>query len=662
MEFLRELIVIFALAVGVVVVFNHLRLPAIIGYLVAGALAGPHGFGLVQESEQVKVMAEIGVALLLFTIGMELSLSYLSRLKKLLFLGGGLQVGLTIVATAIVGLAFLFPIRQAIFLGMLVALSSTAIVLKLLAERGEMDSPQGETALAILIFQDLCVVPMTLLTPFLSGETLLFSEVAWVFGKALIVLALAVIAARYAVPWVLSQVVATRNREVFLLSIILLCVGTAYLTAETGLSLALGAFIAGLVISESEYSHQALGDILPFRHAFNGIFFVSIGMLFQSHTVFANPVFTILGVVALILGKAVIASGVVLLLGYPFRVAFLTGLGLGQIGEFSFVLATVGLASGIISDFQFQLFVGAAVLSMTATPFLWNWADPFTRGLTTRFHRWRNPFEKRLFTRVSTSKLRDHVIIVGFGVNGKNLARVMQRVEIPFIVVEMNPEIVRSEKKSGLPIIYGDAANREVLKKAGIARARLLVLAISDPTVTRHATDTARRFNPALHIIVRTRYVREMESLYALGANEVVPEEFETSIEIFSRVLKNFLVPRDVVESSIREIRQDGYDMFRTWRDAHRPVDAIREFVRGVEIEIYRVEEGSPLIGHSLAEADLRNKTGAMVLAIQTDSEMQPNPSSSFVFTVGSIVLMLGTPRQLVKTASLFKPKASESK
>ncbi|MBI4441962.1 MAG: cation:proton antiporter, partial [Acidobacteria bacterium] len=541
-----------------------------------------------------------------------------------------------------------------VFLGMLVALSSTAIVLKLLSERGEMDSPQGQTALAILIFQDLCIVPMTLLTPFLAGESPELADVAMVVGKAVFIVVMALVAARLLVPFVLRQIVATRNREVFLLSIVLLCLGTAWVTAQVGLSLALGAFLAGLVISESEYSHEALGVILPFRDAFIGIFFVSIGMLVDAGTLLHSSWATGAGVAALIVLKAVVAAGAVWILGYSARVALQAGMGLAQVGEFSFVLATAGMAAGVLTEQLFQLFVGAAVITMAATPLFWSLSGAMLKRWGSRLPAGRGAYREAPIAPDAEGDLRDHVIIVGYGINGRNLARVMEGVQIPFNVVEMNPETVRVERRKGLRIFYGDASNREVLKRAGIGRARVLVLAISDPVVSRYATDLARRMNPALHVIVRTRYVREMESLFALGASEVIPEEFETSIEIFSRVLRTYLVPRDVVDRYVREIRQDSYDMFRSLRDRHRPVDYIRNFVRGVELEIYRVEEGSPLAGRSLAEADLRQKTGATVVAVQSDAHLLPNPRPDTAFAVGDVVLLLGTPEQLTKAGGLF--------
>jgi CPA2 family monovalent cation:H+ antiporter-2 len=355
----------------------------------------------------------------------------------------------------------------------------------------------------------------------------------------------------------------------------------------------------------------------------------------------------------MVLLKAAIVAGAVLLLGYSFRIALLCGFGLAQIGEFAFVLARVGLQAEVLSAELFQLFVGAAVVSMAVTPLLWWGACRIVGRIPSQIRGWTRRKPEDLSV-VQREELKDHVIIAGFGVNGKNLARVLRRVSIPYAVIEMNPETVRSERRQGEPILYGDVASNEILEQAGVRSARVLVLAISDPAVSRHATAFAHRINPTLHIIVRTRYVREMDALYAAGAGEVIPEEFETSIEIFSRVLRNYLVPRDLVERSIREIRETGYEMFRAIHDLHRPAEDLRKYVRGLNMEIFRVQEGSPLEGHSLAEADLRSKTGATVLAVQKDSEVHPNPSPSTRLISGDVVLVLGTSEQLAKAGPLF--------
>jgi CPA2 family monovalent cation:H+ antiporter-2 len=344
-------------------------------------------------------------------------------------------------------------------------------------------------------------------------------------------------------------------------------------------------------------------------------------------------------------------------LGYSIRVALPAGLGLAQVGEFSFVLAIAGVSSGVLTEPLFQMFVGMAVITMAATPLLWAIGTALSNRFPADLTGWPTPRRDEAPEPLG-EKLRDHVVIVGYGINGRNLARVMQSVEIPYVVIEMNPEAVRAERKRGVPIIYGDAATREVLERAGIQRARVLVLAISDPVGSRHATDLARRLNPAVHIIVRTRYVREMESLFALGANQVIPEEFETSVEIFSRVLRNYLVPHDVIERSVREIRQDGYEMFRSIRAAHRPTEAIHDLIRGVVLEVYQVKQGSALDGRTLAEANLRSSTGAMVLAIQSDSHVNANPAPGTHFAAGDAVLLLGSPEQLARAAPLFSRAA----
>ena len=654
MSHLANLMLIFALSVAVVVIFNRLRLPAVVGYLVTGALAGPHGFGWITRNQDVEVLAEIGVALLLFTIGIEFSFAQLAHLRTFLLLGGGLQVLLTMAAFEVPGILAGLGWKQALFLGMLVALSSTAIVLKLLADRGEMDSPHGHVSLGILIFQDLCVVPMTLLAPFLAGREVRSSELLLVAGKAVLVVALTILAARYFVPWFLRQAVGTGNREVFLLSVILLCMGTAWATGAVGLSLALGAFIAGLVISESEYSHQALGEILPFRNAFGGLFFVSVGMLFNVQTLLAYPLQMTGGILALVAGKAAIVSGLVFFLGYSLRVAVLCGLGLAQVGEFSFVLAGVGRQSGVISDSLFQLFVGAAVLTMAATPLLWRAARVVLERIPSA--RWSATREKeREGPPAPGEPLRDHVIIAGYGVNGRNLARVLRDVQIPYIVIEMNPETVRAERRQGQPILYGDIASQEILEHAGVRRARVLVVAISDPVVTRHATEVARRLSSTLHIIVRTRYVREMEALFSLGASQVIPEEFETSIEIFARVLRNYLVPRDEIGKRVREIREAGYEMFRSLHEQRRRAEDLHRFVSGLELEVVRIEEGSAIVGRAIAETELRSKTGATILAVQSEGRLNSNPSPNTSLNAGDFILLLGAPEQIAEAANLFR-------
>lgn len=653
---LQDLLLIFGLGVLVVVAFHRARLPPIVGFLVTGLLCGPFGFGLVDGVEHVEALAEVGVILLLFTVGIEFSVEELSRVRTFLLTGGALQVSLTLGATTAAAMAFGVRLPVAVFLGMLVALSSTAIVIRMLADHNELDAPHGRAAIGILIFQDLVVVPMVLVTPFLGGAGGDMSDLLLVIGKAAVFIGLAVVAARWVVPWLLAIVVDTRKREVFLLTIVLICIGMAVASAQVGLSMALGAFIAGLILSESEYAHQALGEVLPLREVFNSLFFVSIGMLFNFRIVLEHPALIIGALFAVVAAKTFITSGIVMVLGHPLRIALMTGVLTSQIGEFSFVLSKVGSQAGLLDAQLAQGFIAVAVGSMMLTPLLARLAP----RASARMERWLPGSYVRgravtVTVRGELPPLDDHVIIVGYGVNGRNLARMLGRVGIPFIVLEMNPDAVRAERKRGRPIMYGDATRPDILRLAGIDRARVLVLAISDAGATRSAVDVARRLNRTLHIVVRSRYVQEMAALLAVGTDEVVPEEFETSIEISSRVLRRYLVPRDVIERLIREVRSDSYEMLRTMSDTHSPAAGFDRFLADLSLEVYRVERDCAIAGTTLADCGLRERSVSVVAIQRRDATMRSTPTGADKLEEGDAVLLLGPPERLSEVARLFR-------
>lgn len=665
LSFLRDLLVLFGLGVGVVLAFSRLRLPPIIGFLITGVVAGPYGFGLIRGIHEVEALAEIGVLLLLFTIGIEISVQHLVRIRRFFAVGGVLQVSLTVLGTLAITMALGLEWRVAAFIGMLVALSSTAIVLRLLTDRGEMDTPHGRMALGVLIFQDLCIVPMVLATPFLAGQGNDLASVVLIIGKALLFLLAAVGAAKFVVPWLLALVVRTRKREVFLLAILLICLGTAWASSQVGLSLALGAFIAGLMLSESEFNHQALGEILPLREVFNSLFFISIGMLFDVRTVLREPDVILGTLSAVLVLKAVVSSGVAWLLGQPLRVALIAGLAISQIGEFSFVLSKVGLRAGLIDGAYYQLFLAVTVGSMALTPLLTGVAP----RLADTLHRFVPPWiaAGRALPRTepvpALASLVDHVIVIGFGMNGRNLARVLEHVGVEFVAIDMNPDTVRNERDKGIPILYGDATRREILEHAGIRGARVLVIAISDIGASRAAADLARRLNPSLYVIVRSRYVQEMAALYAVGANEVVPEEFETSIEIFSRVLRQYFFPQDIIESRIADIRKGSYDMLRSLAMTHRPAIGLERYMGDLSLAVYRIEANSALIGRTLAESGIRPASGATVAAIQkVTGETVVNPQGSALIYEGDVVLVLGSPHQLSLAEPLFRTAGSQAR
>ncbi len=657
MEFhlLKDLVLLFGLALVTVVLFRQFKLPSIIGFLCTGILAGPYALGLIKDAHQVEQLAEIGVVLLLFTIGIEFSLKELLRIKHLVLWGGGVQVGVTIAAVAVVWLLLGFSWQQAVFFGFLVSLSSTAILMKLLMDAGEMDSPHGKTCLGILIFQDLCVVPLMLFTPFLGGAGDGLTGIVIVSAKALVVVVVSHFSARFAVPWIFNQVVRTKSRELFILTIIFVGFGTAFLTAQVGLSLALGAFIAGLAISESEYSHQVMGDIIPFRDAFISLFFISVGMLLDPTVVLRHPLIVLLIVLGIVLIKWLVATGAALVLRFPPKPALISGLLLAQVGEFAFVLSQVGQKYGLLNSEQYQLFLAASVATMALTPFALNLAEP----LANRLSAWLPAVLKRgtRTTGVSHDRfpMEDHVIIVGFGINGKNLARVLNGNGIRYIAIESNHHTVKAERKKGTRIIFGDASKPEILSHALIEKARIMVIAISDATATRRVAAQARTLRPAIHLIVRTRYVAEMEPLYQLGVNDVVPEEFETSVEIFSRVLRTYLIPSDQIEHCIAEIRRDSYQMFRTISRRHSHATGISGYLSGVELATFRVQPGSAIAGTQLRDGLLRDRSGASVLVIRRGDEVNSNPDPVWQFEADDIVLVLGKPDQLIVAAHLFE-------
>jgi CPA2 family monovalent cation:H+ antiporter-2 len=452
-----------------------------------------------------------------------------------------------------------------VFWGFLTAMSSTAIVLKMITERGETNSPQGRLTIGILIVQDLAVVPMMVLTPVLAGQgDGGVAAVAWSLFKAILLVTLILVTARFLVPRLLIEVVRSRSRELFTITIILVCLGIAWLSSLAGLSLALGAFIAGLIISESEYSHQAMAEILPFRDSFNSLFFISIGMLLDLRILLAHPVL-ILGLVTLIVaGKFITAAGSAVAAGYSWRPAVLTGIALAQVGEFSFILAKVGKEVGLLTTESFQVFLTVSVLTLLLTPFLIQ-ASPVLARRAEAIQRLRHWLPERPVDSyaVPPLHLRDHTIIAGYGVNGRNLAQVLRETEIAFVVIEMDGETVRQEQKKGISMHFGDVTHPQVLRRLGIHDARALVLAISDPIATRRAVKVARQLNPSIHIIARTRYLREIDDLREIGADQVVPEEFETSIEIFSRVLQYYRLPSRVIAEKAERIRKEGYALLR---------------------------------------------------------------------------------------------------
>lgn len=639
---LRDLVILFAAALPIVLVFQRLNVPAVVGFLIAGIVIGPHGVGLIAQSTEVDNLAEIGLVLLLFVVGLELSFAQLARIGRMAVWPGVLQIAVT---TAVAGgaawLAKLSP-AESVFIGFLAVQSSTVIVLKILADRDEIDAPHGRITVGVLLVQDLCLVPMVLLTRLLAAPAAASGPaVLVVLAKAAGAVALIVVAARLILPAALRQIVGLRSRELFTSTIILFSLGTAWLASQFGLSLAIGALIAGLVISESEYSHQALADILPFRDAFNSIFFISIGMLVHVTFLWAHLLPLLLAALLILVIKALIVWGVVFPFYPSFRVATIAGVSLAALGEVSFVLARFALPSGLLPEAHYQAFVVVTVLTMLAAPFLIN-AAPLAAA---RLQGWLRIPESP--PSVPAAPASNHVVIIGYGLNGENLAHVLRQTGLPYVILELDPDRVAAARQRGEPILYGDAARPEVLRQAGIATAHVVVVAISDPVATRHIVALTRQNNAQVPLIVRTRYVAEMDELQRLGATEVIPEEYETSVEIFARVLRRLRVPRNVIALQVELIRKQGYRMLRGLELPRQTLDQLGHILAATTTETFMVPHTSPAIGQTIRSLKLRRTTGVTVIAVVRDGQPFTNPSPDWEMRMGDILVMLGSHAQL---------------
>ncbi len=558
-ELLQELVVVFGVAVVVVLALSRLRLPTIAGLIAAGALIGPRGLGWVRDTWRLEALAEIGVGLLLFGIGLEFSLERLRRLWKVLTLGGGLQVALTLLAVVAVSVALGFSPRRGVFFGFLVALSSTAIVLRALAERQETDAPHGRLIVGALIFQDLCVVPMMLAIPLLAGREAGVGAMAWVLAKAVLLVVATVVFGRVVVPRFLEVVAGTRRRELFLLAVLGLFAGITWLTTLAGLSLALGAFMAGVALADSDYGYQALADMLPLRETFASLFFISIGMLFDVRVILTHPVVVATLLAGVLVGKAVLGGVGALVMRFPLRVAVMAGVGLAQIGEFSFVLANAGWQVGLLNGEERNLFVCMSVLTMAVTPVALIFAPRLAAGVAHL-----RPLEV-LFgahgphrLEPEHEELSGHFIVAGLGTAGRMVVRALRASQLPHVVIELDPHVVAEARRRGEVMYYGDITSPEILERAGIHRAHALVLLISDPEGSQRAVSAARRLSPDVPILVKVPRLRDIGDLRERGASDIVAGEFETALEAVTRVLQSAGVAEEAMDELLAALRHEG--------------------------------------------------------------------------------------------------------
>ncbi len=649
---LSDIVIILGLAVLVILLFQKLQLPTILGFLITGMIAGPNGLALIDAVHEVEMMAEIGVILLLFIIGMEFSLKTMASVQRIVLLGGLIQVGGTIGITFLVAYGMGYAWNEALFLGFLFSLSSTAIVLTLLQERGTINAPHGKIALAILIFQDIIVVPMMLFAPLMTGEAEnVLGTLLTLLLKAGLVVALVLLSARYVAPRLLDMIARTRSQELFLLSVIVICFAVAWGTSSIGLSLALGAFMAGLVISESEHSYQATALVIPFREIFTSFFFVSIGMLLDLRFFIFNIGMVLLLTLAAMLAKFLIAGLAALALRYPLRTALLSGFALLQIGEFAFILSETGLEYGLIGGEVYQYFLAMSILSMAVTPFIMKYAPNISDWLL------RRPMPERLrhFNQLSThadeepaeAELEDHVIVIGYGVTGRNVARAASYARLPYVVLDLDPDRVAAARQAGHPASYGDATSDFVLQHIHVYNARVVVIAINDPQACRLIITQIRNICKTVYLIVRTRAISEVTEFHRLGANEVIPEEFEVSVEVFTRLLNRYLVPQDEIETFARDIRADAYEMLRP-RPHHATIQERLLSIPDVNITCLKaLHSENEVIGKPLAKSNIRNEYGVNLIALMRADKLITDIGGDTVIKQDDVLYLIGEPEAI---------------
>lgn len=627
---LSDITVIFATAAVALAICSRLNVPEILGYLITGILLGADGFQLIHAVHEVEMMAEIGVVLLLFAVGLEFSLSSLISLKVPALIGGSMQTFITLIFSG----SFIYGISGgnlplAIISGMMISLSSTAIVLKILSGRGEADSTHGRISTAVLVFQDIAVIPMMLLIPVLAGTGgNVYGELGVTAVKAVLIVAAVFIGARTLVPKVLFHVAAAKNRELFLLVVVLAGLGTASLTYKAGLSLALGAFLAGIMVSESGYGQQALSSVVPFKDIFTGFFFVSIGMLIDFDVYARYPVFIPLMALAIIFCKTLLTAVSVMILKYPLKTAVAVGLALGQVGEFSFIMAKTGASAGVLSGEHYKLAVAVIVLTMAAAPYMIKYSSAVAE-LAVKIPmpaRWIKGAQTEL---VSTEKeFHDHIIIVGYGLAGRQIAAEARKDGIQFIVIEMNPVTVKNEIKKGTDIIFGDASNVEVLHHAHLDTARAIAVTVPDPIAVRKVVETARTEHPYIHIVARTRYALELSPLKKLGANSVIAEEVESAGILVKEVIGRFT--------------EGGSD-----------IECL--YLPDVQTRWVTVPVASKAAGKSLRSMDLRYKYGVTILSVKRGGQIMSNPMCDFTIMDLDELLVVGKEKDITRLGVLLR-------
>ena len=659
MHFLEEITIIATVSVIVTLLLGRLKLPVVAGLVLSGALVGPHGLSLAKDLKTIELIAEVGVVFLLFTIGLEFSLTRLKHIFRQVAIGGLLQVSATATITTLIALALNRTLPEAIVYGFVFALSSTALVLRTLNERNELDAPHGKFIVGTLIFQDLCIVPMVLIIPLLSqglDNLSVWKEVGLAMGQAGLMVIGLFVCSRKLVPLFFKWVDASRSSEVFILTVLCLCIGTAYLTSLTGLSLALGAFLAGMIVADTDFRHRAMGDILPLKDVFVSFFFVSLGMFLNIEVLINQSGEVAILLFAFLFGKGLIATLAAICMRFPPRAAWLAGVGLAQFGEFGFVLLQLAMKENVVSNEAVAPLLNAGILSMILTPIIVYKAPHFTAG-----ERILDPLAKLLRAKSAkdleekTVGHNDHIIIIGYGISGQLLASSLRTLSIETVVLEMNSENVTLGRDRGDPVYYADATSSEALGHAHIESCRAVVVMINDHAATERVLASIDRLEVDIPVFVRTQYMTGIEDFTKFQPAGVVSCEIEGGLEVLSQVLRKLEVPRNVIIREIDHARSQTMHSDREFKETPLPLREHEE-LKSLTVENILLINGSQVEGKSPKQLDLAEKTGVLVIAIRRKDSLLLHRLADTILEAGDVVYCIGSKTDLEIVTALFDP------
>ncbi|MDQ4077662.1 MAG: cation:proton antiporter [Chloroflexota bacterium] len=634
-------------------VAQRLRQPLILGYIVAGVLVGPYTGGVtISDVHDIELLAEIGVALLLFALGIEFSLKELQPVRNIALIGTPIQILLTMLYGVGIGSLLGWNLNESLWLGGLIALSSTMVILKTLMSQGRLGTLSSRVMIGMLIVQDLAVVPLMIILPELSDIGAGLPTLGWAAVRAAIFLAAMIFVGTRVIPPLMRHIAAWNSRELFLLAVTAIGLGVGYATFLFGLSFAFGAFVAGMVLSESDHSHQALSDIIPLRDLFGLLFFASVGMLLDPAFLMANFGTVLLVVLLVALGKMLIFGVLTKLFGYGNIVPIAVPLTMFQIGEFSFVLARVGLNTNSIGSDLYGLILATAIVRMILSPFAARLAEPL--------YAWRRRMFKHEPLRtinLPEEGLHDHVVIAGGGRVGYYVAEVLRRLGLAFVVIEIDQRRFEEVKEAGNPVIYGDASHPIVLETARVEEARLFLITVPSIAVTHAIVTGIRQLNPALHIVARAEGMAQMETLHDLGVYEVVQPQFEAALEITRQALLHLDVSPTEIQRFTDTVREELYAPLYSVHGDYQTIAQLQGATRLIELQWETVPADSPLVGKAIGELHIRSQTGATVVGVIRDGALLANPDAGFRFKAGDRVGILGQGRQLVAFHDLIHPR-----